>query len=137
MQPPLPLSSNGLAAEEAAPDVYDTAMDILRSGQPAEAIRMLSEEIYKQQTGRQRFLRTAQLARMCLAGGRESIALPILRQLAAEIDEHRLEGWESRDVIVQPLSMLYQCALQAGEPDGDLYARICRIDPVRALDIPK
>jgi len=137
MQPPLPLSSNGLAAEEAAPDVYDTAMDILRSGQPAEAIRMLSEEIYKQQTGRQRFLRTAQLARMCLASGRESIALPILRQLAAEIDEHRLEGWESRDVIVQPLSMLYQCALQAGEPDGDLYARICRIDPVRALDIPK
>jgi type VI secretion system protein ImpA len=132
--PPLPVS------QDLGPDVYDTAMQLLRSGQPAEAIRMLSEEIYKQQTGRERFLRTSQLARICLVSGRESIALPILRQLAAEIDEHRLENWESRDVIVQPLSMLYQCVVQAGETDGErqnLYSRICRIDPVRALDIPK
>jgi hypothetical protein len=101
---------------------------------------MLAEEIHKQQTGRQRFLLTAQLARICLASGRESIALPILRQLAKDIDEHRLEGWESRDVIVQPLSMLYQCATQSDEAGGDrqsLYARICRLDPVRAMDIPK
>jgi type VI secretion system protein ImpA len=138
--PPPPQPSNGSGGEAAGPDVYEIAMDALRSGQPSEAIRILSEEIYKQQTGRERFLRTAQLARICLASGRESIALPILRQLAAEIDEHRLEGWESREIVVQPLSMLYQCASQAGEPAEsrqDLYARICRIDPVRALDIPK
>jgi type VI secretion system protein ImpA len=140
MPPPQALPTNGSSGEEPAPDVCEIAMQVLRSGQPAEAIRLLSDEIYKQQTGRRRFLLTAQLARICLAGGRESIALPILRQLAAEIDEHRLEGWEERDLIVQPLSMLYQCTGQAGEPDGDrqnLYARICRIDPVRALDIPK
>jgi hypothetical protein len=70
--------------------------------------------------------------------GLEQVAEPILDQVVAEIDEHKLEGWEPGDVVARPLVLLYRCLERRGGDEGvrrALYLRICRLDPVAALAI--
>ena len=76
------------------------------------------------------------LAAALVASGREAIALPILEELAAQIEAFKLEEWEGGNVVAQPLVLLYQCMTKL---NGDaamrqaLYLRICRLDPLQAL----
>jgi type VI secretion system protein ImpA len=68
--------------------------------------------------------------------GYDRIALPMLEQLASEIDSRLLEGWESPAMVAHPLTLLYRC-LEKTEANPELkqkiYDRICRLDPVQAL----
>jgi type VI secretion system protein ImpA len=137
--PPMPVERPAAAGNGAPkePDVYELALAAIRRGSADEGIKLLIADLPGQRTGRDRFRRRAQLAQICLATGHEAIALPILRQLCAEIDAHRLEDWESIDLIVQPLALLYRC-LKSDPPDPmkeELYARICRLDPGRAIEL--
>jgi type VI secretion system protein ImpA len=69
--------------------------------------------------------------------GHEMLAQPILEELAQSIDQHQLDEWESREIVAQPLAMLYKCVskLQGDEVTKQkLYARISRLDPVQALE---
>lgn len=126
--------SNG---EPAPPDTFTLAMEAARSGRTSDAIQMLADEIPRQQSGRARFQRKLQLAQICMMTGHETLAQPILEELTACIDSHRLEDWEATDVVAHPLAMLYRCIRKL---DGDaevkqkLYARISRLDPVQALE---
>jgi type VI secretion system protein ImpA len=73
-----------------------------------------------------------------VGAGMEAVALPILRELVEQIDSYRLEEWESGDTVAQPLALLFRCAERldnAGVDSGSLYDRICRLDPVRAIQI--
>ena len=104
-----------------------------RSGRAEEAIQMLSEEIPRQQSGRARFQRRLQLAQICMMTGHETLAEPILEELAQSIELHKLDDWESREIVAQPLVMLYK--LQRDEAvKQKLYARISRLDPLQALE---
>ena len=72
-----------------------------------------------------------------MAGGKEKIAQPLLDQLAAEIEERRLEEWEETEAVAYPLSLLLRClAVDGGDKERrtQLYARICKLDPIRALN---
>jgi hypothetical protein len=63
----------------------------------------------------------------------ETLAQPILEELTQSIDQHQLDEWESREIVAQPLVMLYK--LLRDEPTKQkLYARISRLDPVQALE---
>jgi type VI secretion system protein ImpA len=123
--------------EPAPPDTFDLALDAARNGRAADAIQLLAEDIPRQHSGRSRFQRKLQLAQICMMTGHQALAHAILEELAASIDQHRLEEWEAADVVAHPLAMLYQCLEKL---DGDpavkqrLYARISRLDPVRALE---
>ena len=90
---------------EGAPDAYQLALDAARSGQVREAIEILNREAAQEPSGRGRFRRRVQLAQVCLGAGEAAIALPILEELAAEIERRKLEEWEPPDVIAQALSM--------------------------------
>ena len=125
---------------EQAPDAHQLALAAARSGRVEDAIRIMSREASQETSGRGRFLRKVQLAEICMATGHEPVAYPILEDLAAEIEQRSLDGWESSDTITQPLALLYRCLDKMGGDDGrkaGLYARICRLDPVRGLSLRK
>jgi len=108
-------------------------MEAARSGRGNDAIHMLAAEIPRQQSGRARFQRKLQLAQICVLAGHEALAQPILEELLQAIDQHQLEEWESREILAQPLVMLYK--LQRDEASRQkLYSRISRLDPVQALE---
>jgi type VI secretion system protein ImpA len=125
------------AGEPAPPDTFTLAMEAARTGHASDAIQMLADEIPRQHSGRSRFQRKLQLAQICMMTGHEALARPILEELLGSIESHKLEEWESSDVVAHPLAMLYRC-LDKNDGDGDLrrklYARISRLDPVRALE---
>ena len=122
--------------EPALPDSYELAMQAVRSGRPREGIEILAVESTREASGRARFQRRLQLAELCMKIGEMAVAQPILEELLGEIDEHKLEEWESSDVIAYPLTMLMQCVSKLdrdSELKHKLYSRICRLDPVQAL----
>ncbi|HEV1287188.1 MAG TPA: type VI secretion system protein TssA [Bryobacteraceae bacterium] len=117
----------------AAPDTFTLAVEAARSGRASEAIQMLADEIPRQQSGRARFQRKLQLAQVCMMTGHETLALPLLEELAQSIDLHQLDAWESREIVAQPLVMLYKLARDESAKQK-LYARISRLDPLQALE---
>lgn len=130
------LEEDKTEGEAAAPDAFELAMEAAKSGRQAEAIEILTRELETERSGRGRFLRRTQLAHLLMAGGREQVAMPMLEQLAGEIDERKLEQWEAGDALAYPLSLLLKCLRSAGD-NPELtrltYARICRLDPIQAL----
>jgi type VI secretion system protein ImpA len=118
------------------PDPGELALQAAAAGRPQEGIEILSREIGRERSGRGRFHRKVQLAQLCLSIGREAIALPILNDLAQEIEQRKLDEWEAPDAVAHPLTLLFRCVSKL---DGDteekrrLYNRICRLDPVQAL----
>jgi type VI secretion system protein ImpA len=132
-------SENGTGVE-APPDAFQIAMDAARSGDVQLAVEVLSREIAHERSGRARFQRKIQLAQICMSSGHEAIAYPILNEMADEIEQRKLEEWETSEVLAHPLALLYRCMNQLdGDPEAKrkLYARICRLDPVQALACAK
>jgi type VI secretion system protein ImpA len=127
-------------AQEAPPDAYELAMQTAQAGNVEEALAILSREQAQEPCGRDRFLRKLQLAQLCLATGNEAIAEPVLQELAEEIDRRKLAEWELAEVVTQPLTLLYRCldrAPEAAAEKRDLYARICRLYPARAVRLAR
>ena len=123
---------------EEPPDAYDLALQAARAGRVEEAVGIMSREIAQETSGRGRFLRKVQLAEICVGTGHDGVAFPILEDLAAEIESRSLEGWESAETITQPLALLYSCIDRITKDEtrkAALYARICRLDPVRGLSL--
>jgi len=123
-------------AEERTPDAQELAMKAARSGRMQEAMEILTREIDQERSGRARFEKKMQLAGVCLATGHESIAYPILKELAQEIERRRLEEWESPTVLANSLILLLRCLNKMGGSEvekQEIYQRICRLDPVQAL----
>jgi type VI secretion system protein ImpA len=122
--------------EADSADVFDQALQAARNGRHAEALDLLARQLASERSGRGRFKRRVQIAHLLAASGRERIARPILEELAAEIEHRGLEEWEDREAVAYPLSLLLRCAAdQDEESRRKTYARICRLDPVRALEM--
>jgi type VI secretion system protein ImpA len=123
--------------EDAAPDVFELAKQAASHGRNDEAISMLAREASLERCGRARFLRQIQLAQICMSTSHETLARTILEGLAEEIENRNLEGWEQSDLLAHALSLLFRCSKSKDDPEfkKKLYARICRLDPMRALDL--
>ncbi len=131
--PPQVFEEVAAPSPTAAPDAFALAVEAARSGRGNEAIQMLADEIPRQQSGRARFQRKLQLAQVCMMTGHETLARPLLEELAQSIDLHQLDAWESREIVAQPLVMLYK--LERDEAvKQKLYTRISRLDPLQALE---
>lgn len=120
----------------SAPDVQELAQQAARSGRIQDAIELLSREICQERSGRARFLRKVQLAELCLSVKQETIAYPILTDLAEEIERRRLEEWEEPSLLAQALLLLFGCMGKLGYDDAakqKVYQKICRLDPVKVL----
>ena len=138
---PAPYESDGdgaSAGAEAAPDTFELAMTAARAGRPREGIEMLMREMAQERNGRARFHRKVQMTQLCIGTGHDAIAMPILRELAAEIERRKLEDWESPELLAQPLALLYRCLAKADGSEEErqkLYSWICRLDPLQAMNV--
>jgi type VI secretion system protein ImpA len=129
--------SNGAHADEPkAPEIYDTATELLKRGKTGEAITLLVRDAELQPSGRKRFQRRVQVAQLCMAAKQDPIAYPVLTELSREIERRGLETWESGEMLAHPLSLLLQCLDQrkaSAEDKEALFERLCRLDPQAAL----
>jgi len=128
-----------LEAEQPPPmdtsDEFAMALAAVRDGRAAEGLGMITSILATERSGRQRFRRRTQLAHLLMAAGKGKVAQPLLDELAGEIEARRLEEWEPSEAIAYPLELLMHCLTSADEEKRtQLYSRICRLDPVRALN---
>jgi type VI secretion system protein ImpA len=122
--------------------VLDRALAEVTAGRPQRGVELLMTELAKEKTPRARFLRRTQIARIMVDSGLETVAVPILQELLALIENHKLAEWEAGELVAEPLTLLYRC-IDKLPPDtvgGDhsqatLYPRICSLDPLQALSL--
>jgi type VI secretion system protein ImpA len=139
-EPPVfttPAETQAAAAEGAPPDALEIARDFIRRGQLPQAIQLLMRDAAQQPSGRARFQRRLQIAQLCMNAGQGKIAHPVLEELVKEIEERRLEEWEDGEMLSPALALLLQC-LAGGDNNGAreaLFSRLCRIDPIAAMNI--
>ena len=121
-----------------AVDAYTLAKDALAAGQEEKAFAIMRVEVAKQRSGRRRFRRTMQMIELAIAAGKDGIAQPLLEDIAAAIETHKLDAWEDPEQIASDLSKLmrYSKKIQGSSADKQkLFERICRLDPVQALSV--
>lgn len=117
-------------------DEYAAALQALREGQERKAFEILQQDIGRRRSGRERFRRKMQLVAMCVSLNKQNIAQPILDDLAAAIETHKLEDWEDPGWVAGALSTIMKLSLrmQADKAQQQkLFERICRLDPAQAL----
>jgi len=144
---PAPTTGNGAAADGASvvpamPASYvDERVRVeIQAGRPARAIDILMRELDRETSRRARWMRQAQIARVMVDGGLETVAKPILEQIMAEIENHKLEEWEAGELVAQPLVLLHRCLEKLGGDDNAkqaLYLRICKLDARQAIAFAK
>jgi type VI secretion system protein ImpA len=121
-----------------AVDAYSLAQDALAAGQEEKAFSIMRAEVSRQRSGRRRFRRNMQMVELAIAAGKDGIAQPLLEDIAAAIENHKLDAWEDPELMASDLVKLmrYSKKIQGSSSDKQkLYDRICRLDPVQALGV--
>jgi type VI secretion system protein ImpA len=116
----------------------DRAAERVRAGEPREAIDILMREAARAGSARDRFRLRSRAAGIMLVADMAAVAHPILQDLLAQVETHQLEGWEDAATVAETLGLVHTCLGTLGLDDGtrgELYVRICRLDPMRALEI--
>ena len=131
-------SSNGLGSRWPGQptDAYVAALQALREGQERKAFEILQQDIARKRSGRERFRRRMQLVEICASTNKTNVAQPILDDLAAAIENHKLDEWEDPGLVASALATLMKMSvkIQADKPaQQKLFERICRLDPAQAL----
>jgi type VI secretion system protein ImpA len=119
-----------------AADAYMLAKEALAAGQEEKAFSIMRSAIAVQRSGRNRFRRMMQLAELAITAGKDAIAQPLLEDIAATIENHKLDAWEDPQAVAGYLSMLMRNSkkIQGSAAEKQkLFERICRLDPVQAL----
>jgi type VI secretion system protein ImpA len=122
---------------ERAADPYVLAKEAQKAGQSDKAFEIMRKEIARQTSGRGRFERTMQLVELCVAAGKEAIAQPLLDDIASAIEVHKLDDWEDKEMVARALATLMTTSKKIQQNASEkqkLFERICRLDPVRALN---
>jgi len=115
---------------------FAEAIAAVKDGRTSEGLAMITQLLATERCGRGRFRRRTQLAHLLLVGGQTRIALPMLDQLATELEQRKLEEWEENEAVAYPLELLLRCLGSADEQRrAELYIRLCQLDPVRALNV--
>jgi hypothetical protein len=77
-----------------------------------------------------------QLVEICASTNKGNVAQPILDDLAAAIENHKLDDWEDPGVVAGALATIMKMStkIQADKAkQQQLFERICRLDPAQAL----
>jgi type VI secretion system protein ImpA len=131
-------SSNGTGSRWPGQltDAYASALQALREGQERKAFEILQQDIARKRSGRERFRRRMQLVEICASTNKGNVAQPILDDLAAAIENHKLDEWEDPGVVAGALATIMKMStkIQADKAQQQkLFERICRLDPAQAL----
>ena len=74
---------------------------------------------------------------LAVAAGKDAIAQPLIEDVTATIENHKLDAWEEPEQVARDLLMLMRNSKKIQGSSGDkqkLFERICRLDPVQALN---
>lgn len=131
-------SSNGLGSRWPGQptDAYASALQALRDGQERKAFEILQQDIARKRSGRERFRRRMQLVEICASTNKANVAQPILDDMAAAIELHKLDEWEDPGLVAGALATIMKMStkIQADKAQQQkLFERICRLDPAQAL----
>jgi type VI secretion system protein ImpA len=131
-------SPEPLAAESFDGGWWAKAEELVRAGRIPEGLAEMTR-LAAQQYGRARFQQRLRLAEICLGIDRRRLAIAILEELAKNIDELKLENWESPELLGRVWGRLCRC-YKAAEPGSaeaaraaTLFDRLCRLDPWQAF----
>jgi len=119
-----------------AADAYELAKEALAAGQEEKAFSIMRSVIARERSGRRRFRRNMQLIELAISAGKDSIAQPLLEDVAATLENHKLDAWEDPEVVAGDLLKLMRSSkkIQGNASEKQkLFERICRLDPVQAL----
>ena len=119
-------------------DAYVLAKEALSAGHEEKAFAIMRVEIARQRSGRGRFRRTMQLIDLAIAAGKDAIAQPLLDDVTAMIETHKLDAWEDPEQVAGDLLKLMRNSKKIQGSSGDkqkMFERICRLDPVQALSV--
>jgi type VI secretion system protein ImpA len=108
----------------------------LKAGRQELAFQILNRDLATQSCGRSRFMHKLQLARLCIATGKDLIAQPLLDDLAATIDAHKLDEWEEHETVAAALVTILQSSKRIqgdAKEKQKVFERICRLDVSQAL----
>jgi type VI secretion system protein ImpA len=133
-----PRAAPAMAVAGARDQLLERSLADVRIGQAGRAIDRVKAALDRETSERGRFLRQSQLARVMMEAGLYPVAMPLLKQLVAKVDENKLEAWEAGPLIAEPMVLLHRCYEKSeDEPRArqELYLRICRLDPVQALTL--
>ena len=113
------------------------AKEALRIGQAEKAIDIMNQELSRQRSARGRFQRRIQFVEICIAAGKDTIVQPMLDDMIATIDAHKLEEWEDKAYLATALIIIMRASkkIQADAKEKQKYfERICRLDPAQGLN---
>ncbi len=71
-----------------------------------------------------------------MAIDKDAVAYPILKVLAQELTDRKLEEWESHALVARTLALMYRCMAKLKVDTAqmaDLHTRICKLDVAFAL----
>jgi len=135
-----PIRPDPRAPENGHAERFDAAMKLAKSGKIAEAIESLPREALREGSGRQRFQRQLEMARLYFTSGHFTIAVPILQNMVSEIEKRGLFDWEDPALVAQPLILLVQCMDRTKRDPAErarVYDLLCRLEPAYALQLEK
>jgi hypothetical protein len=113
------------------------AKEAVRTGQPDRAIEIMNQELSRQRSARGRFQRRLQFVEICVAAGKDAIVQPMLDDLIATIDAHKLEEWEDKSYMAAAIITIMRASkkIQADAKEKQkFFERICRLDPAQGLN---
>ena len=117
---------------------WSKAEELIRGGRIQDGLAEMTRQS-AQEYGRVRFQHRLRLAEICLSTNRTRLALAILEELAKQIDDFKLDAWESPELLGRVWGRLYK-SYKGDEPGSEralraalLFDRLCRLDPWQAL----
>jgi type VI secretion system protein ImpA len=117
---------------------WSKAEELIREGRIQDGLAEMTRQS-AQEYGRVRFQHRLRLAEICLSTSRTRLAIAILEELAKQIDDLKLDAWESPELLGRVWGRLYK-SYKGDEPGSEralraalLFDRLCRLDPWQAL----
>lgn len=136
--PPAGVGKETEIAEAQEADNFDRALAKLKSGQFSEGLALLRQGISAARCERERFLAKLNLADFCVEANKPELARPLLQELTAMIDKHRLEDWESPELNLRLWKAVYRCYRNSGNQNDQeqinrAFDKLCQLDVEQAL----
>lgn len=137
--PPEPLPApepDETGSPPRTPDPWEVAQEHASRGEAVEALSIVARAVRQAGSGRERFIRELQQAELCIALGREALALPVLESLAARIDDQKLDQWEEPGLCARVFAGLYRCLRSRDEARAAvIHRRLCQLDLGLAMQL--
>jgi type VI secretion system protein ImpA len=129
----------GLLIHTGDEDPWAKCEELVRKGEINLALATMTSLAASEPNGRVRFHRKLMLADVCLQTNRKKLGVSILEELNEILELHKLETWETSELVGGVWSRLVHCYRDtvAGTANGDkeaaFFLKLSRLDPWQAL----